>query len=66
MILCNVRQTAQPQHESPLQAQFPSHDDAFPDLFTLSPPEPLVGASAGAAVEPGYVVERTKYSIRVP
>jgi hypothetical protein len=47
------RQAAQPKHESPLavQAEFPSNDVASPDLFTLSPPETPVGASACGATQ---------------
>jgi hypothetical protein len=39
------------QHESSLaeQTEFPPNDVASPDLFTLVPPETLVGASACGA-----------------
>jgi hypothetical protein len=38
-----LQQAAQPQRESPVQAQSPSHDVVSIDLFTLIPPEPPVG-----------------------
>jgi hypothetical protein len=46
-----LRQAAQPQHESSLaeQTEFPPNDVDSPDLFTLIPPQTLVGASACGA-----------------